>query len=640
MLSPFNNDDTKNDFQNSKVVFVSDVHRDDYAGGAELSTDALTKTSVLGDVYFLRSKELTIEHISNGSQKIWVFFNFTSMNLDLIPAIVANCNYLIVEYDYKFCKYRSIEKHEADTNSPCDCHNDKYGMFMSSFFAGSEHIFYMSQAQRAVYQERFPFLTNEKTSILSSIFDVSDLEYVERLRKAREENATLPEYVVLGSNSWIKGTEVTQKYLADQQIDSVILSGLSYHDMLRELSTYTGLAFMPLGGDTCPRIVIEAKLLGLELILNENVQHASEDWFNKPLDEVESYLLDTHNRFWNRILEFVERLPTVSGYTTVRNVIEQKYPWRQSINSLLSFCDEVVVIDGGSDDGSYEKLLEWEKEEQKLVVKQVARDWSSKRFSVFDGLQKAEARALCTSDWCWQQDIDEVVHEEDAPRIKKLAANLPKAMHLLALPVIEYWGNKGKVRVDVNPWKWRLSRNLDHITHGIPEELRRHDESGELYSAPGSDGCDYIDKDTNKRIAFSTFYTPDVHAARNAAMMKIGTSLESYEKWFNTVVQELPGVHHYSWFDLERKINTYKNYWSQHWQSIFNMEQSDTAESNMFFDKPWSDVTNEDISLLAEKMESEMGGWIFHSKIDFDKPTPHIKIERNHPIFMKENKDE
>tara|TARA_R110002124_G_scaffold245543_4_gene410734 strand:- start:6525 stop:8447 length:1923 start_codon:yes stop_codon:yes gene_type:complete len=640
MLSPFNNNNIKNDFQNAKVVFVSDVHRDDYVGGAELSTDALTKTSPLEEVCFIRSRELTTDHISTGAQKIWVFFNFASMNLDLVPAIVANCNYFIVEYDYKFCKYRSIEKHEAETGSPCDCHNDRFGMFMSSFFAGAEHIFYMSHAQRSVYQERFPFLTNEKTSILSSIFDVIDLEHIERLRKSRSENITRHQYVVLGSNSWIKGTEETQRYLEDHQIDSVVLNGLSYHDMLRELSMYKGLAFMPLGGDTCPRIVIEAKLLGLDLILNDNVQHATEDWFNKELDEVESYLLDAHNRFWGRILEFVEKLPTVSGYTTVRNVIEQKYPWRESISSLLTFCDEVVVVDGGSDDGSYEELLAWGKEEDKLIVKQISRDWNSERFSVFDGLQKAEARLLCTGDWCWQQDIDEVVHEVDAPKIKKLAANLPKAMHLLALPVIEYWGNKGKVRVDVNPWKWRLSRNLDHITHGIPEELRRHDEAGELYSAPGSDGCDYIDKDTNKRIGFSTFYTPDVHAVRNAAMMKIGTSLENYEKWLNTVIEELPGVHHYSWFDLERKINTYKNYWSQHWQSIFNMNQSDTAAANMFFDKPWSDVTDEDISLLAEKMESEMGGWIFHSKIDFNKPTPSIKIERNHPIFMKEKINE
>jgi glycosyltransferase involved in cell wall biosynthesis len=404
--------------------------------------------------------------------------------------------------------------------------------------------------------------------------------------------------------------------------------------MLKMLSEYKGLAFMPLGGDTCPRLVIEAKLLGLELMLNENVQHANEAWFNQERDEVESYILDAHNRFWVTIRDYIEKLPTMSGYTTVRNVIEQKYPWRQSISSLLQFCDEVVVVDGGSDDGSYEELLAWEKEEEKLIVRQVKRDWDSNRFSVYDGLQKAEARALCTMEWCWQLDIDEIVHEDDAQKVKRLAANLPKPIHLLALPVVEYWGSKGKVRIDVNPWKWRVSRNMPHITHGIPLSLRKYDENGELYAAPGTDGCDYIDAETFKPIPFSNFYTPDVHQVRLAALNGSSEALKLYEGWINKVVEELPGVHHYSWYDIERKIHTYKNYWSKHWQSIFNLEQEDSKESNMFFDKPWAEVSDQEIKEMAEKLESEMGGWIFHQKVNFQSPTPHIKINKNQPAAM------
>tara|TARA_Y100000114_G_scaffold27851_1_gene23440 strand:- start:11584 stop:13512 length:1929 start_codon:yes stop_codon:yes gene_type:complete len=639
LSSPFENNKSIDKFKDSKIVFVSDLHKDDYPGGAELSTSALEKTSPFGEVCFLRSRELTSQHISQGSQKIWVFFNFTSMDLSLIPAVVANCHYFIVEYDYKFCKYRSIEKHKKETSEECDCHNDRYGMFISSFFAGAEHVFYMSEKQRAVYQERFPFITNEKTTILSSIFETSDLEFMERLRKSRDDSEISPRYAVLGSSSWIKGTEETQSHLEDCQIDYTTLSGLSYHDMLRELSTYTGLAFMPLGGDTCPRVVIEAKMLGLDLILNENVQHANEDWFQKELDQIEMYLLDGHNRFWNKLIEFSEKLPSLSGYTTVRNVIDQKYPWRESISSLLSFCDEVVVVDGGSDDGSYEELLAWQEKESKLIVKQVKRDWDTKRFSVFDGLQKAQAREFCTKEWCWQQDIDEVVHEEDGPKIKKLAANLPKAIHLLALPVVEYWGDKGKVRVDVNPWKWRLSRNLEHITHGIPLELRREDEDGNTYALPGTDGCDYIDRDSGNRIPFSTFYTQEVHEVRIQSLNGSEQATSQYQNWLNAVIRELPGVHHYSWFDLERKINTYKNYWSRHWQSIFNIEQEDTSENNMFFDKPWSEVTSDDISNLASDLEKKMGGWIFHQKIDFSRPTPSISVNQSHPKFMNINKE-
>ena len=61
-------------------------------------------------------------------------------------------------------------------------------------------------------------------------------------------------------------------------------------------------------------------------------------------------------------------------------------------------------------------------------------------------------------------------------RVKNLVNQISKNMDLIALPVTEFWGSKDKVRIDVNPWKWRLSRNRPHITHGIPASLRKFDE--------------------------------------------------------------------------------------------------------------------------------------------------------------------
>jgi hypothetical protein len=202
--------------------------------------------------------------------------------------------------------------------------------------------------------------------------------------------------------------------------------------------------------------------------------------------------------------------------------------------------------------------------------------------------------------------------------------------------VTEFWGNKGKIRIDINPWKWRLSRNHPEITHGIPASLRRQDENGDLYSAPGSDGCDYITRSTGDLVPNVNFHTQQTEQLRQAAA-RDPAARQQYVQWLTAVIQNLPGVYHYSWFNLPRKIRTYKNYWSRHWQSMYNISQDDTAENNMFFNKPWADVSDDEIDQLAARLEQEMGGWIFHRKIDWNNPTPSVMIESiKHPDVMRE----
>ena len=618
----------------AEVIFVADLFEEDYAGGAEMTSESIISESPFR-IQKLHSRNVNLAALSQGSDKFWLFGNFSQMNPELIPSIVANINYSILEYDYKYCKFRSPEKHQVATGIPCDCHEQMNGKLISAFYYGAKALWWMSEKQKEKYHTLFPFLTEKDNIVLSSVFSKKTLATLKVLRES-VKNEDRKGWIVLGSQSWVKGFESAKKWCEDNKKDHEVVWNVPYDQLLAKMASSEGFVYLPSGGDTCPRMVIEAKLLGCKLHINDYVQHKDEEWFSTDdITSIEDYLSTAPSLFWKAIKEIMNHKPTISGYTQTRNCIEQKYPWEQSIKSLLSFCDEVVVVDGGSTDGTWERLLDIQKIDHRVKPFQFVRDWSDKRFALFNGQQKAEARKKCTGDFCWQVDIDEVVHEDDAQKIIDLAKNFPKGVDLIALPVVEYWGGNEKVRVDVNPWKWRLSRNNPKITHGLPKSHRRFDADGTMYSV-GSDGDDYIYSDTLENVPYVTFYNNEVENARQHALMGNKDALTAYENWLNNVVDNVPGVYHYSWYDLERKVHTYKNFWSKHWTSLYNQVQEDVPENNMFFDKKWSEVTDEDIKNISVRMKNEMGGWIFHNRIDFNKPTPWVNLKKSEPAVMSQ----
>lgn len=633
------------DFQNSafgthvkvsptaKVIFVSDMFVEDYVGGAELTSQALIDASS-HEVFKLHSKDVSLEVLQQNVDKFWVFGNFCAMNLQLIPSIVANMKYTVVEYDYKYCKHRSPEKHLELEKVPCDCANQITGKMISAFYFGSMGLWWMSELQKQRYLAVFPFLSQKPNVVLSSVFDSRTLG---QCRSLRGQNIDVERkgWIVLGSTSWIKGADDAEQWCKDAGKPYEVVWNLPYQQVLEKLALAEGFVYLPKGGDTCPRMVIEAKLLGCKLQLNDNVQHKDEEWFTaERLDDIEGYLHGSSKQFWDGVQRMIDYRPTISGYTTTYNAVKQQYPFEQCIRSMLQFCDEVCVVDGGSTDDTLKRLKKLAKADPKVKVKVVSRDWASKRHPVFDGMQKAEARSMCTQEFCWQMDSDEIVHEDDARKVAEVCKALPKDADILSLPVIEYWGGPDKVRCDVQPWKWRLSRNLPHITHGIPKELRKVDADGRPYALEGTDGCDMVHRETGERLGHVTFYTPDVETARRAALVGSEQALRQYELWFNNAVAQLPCVFHYSWYDLPRKMKLYRDYWQNHWAALWDKDTSDTAANNMMFGVPWKDVTDDMIEERARLMKEKLGGWVWHRPWDGTVTTPSIRCNRTQPGVM------
>src|SRR5580658_7725781 len=110
----------------------------------------------------------------------------------------------------------------------------------------------------------------------------------------------------------------------------------------------------------------------------------------------------------------------VSGFTCLRNGQKLGYPFVPSIRSILPLVDEFVIALGPCDDDTEKTLREIGDPKIRIISTQwnekIRPDYSVKGFVY--GQQKTIALFNCTGDWAFYLEADEVLHENDRPKIR------------------------------------------------------------------------------------------------------------------------------------------------------------------------------------------------------------------------------
>jgi len=281
---------------NKKIIFVCDLFLEQYVGGAELTTDALLKKQNKYEILKINSNLVNLEFIENNKNNIWIFGNYSSLSHSCIFKIMKNTQYYIIEYDYKFCQIRNPSLHKTYKNE-CSCQTTEHGKLISMFMKNAKCVFFMSEKQKEIYTNLFPYLSKHNNVILSSVFSDEDLDFMLSIKNVKNDK-----WLIFNSSNILKGTSEAINFAIINKLNYELISNLKYQDVLNKLSQSRGLIFLPNGEDTCPRLVIEAKLLGCELVCNENVQHYNELWF-RTTQSTFDYMKNRAHIFWNIVYE-------------------------------------------------------------------------------------------------------------------------------------------------------------------------------------------------------------------------------------------------------------------------------------------------------------------------------------------------
>lgn len=300
---------------NRRIIIVDDTCKSS-AGGTALTIQALLE-GVNQQVALIETRELNEKVLlSTNLDDVWVFGNITALSqesISVICAIMMTRTFFKIEFDYGFCKYRSEYGYKYFTG------NDKWEpasnpenydllKIYSLIHERAKAVFYMSNAQMLMHMDKLSTLiklNKDKLSVLGSSFRVEDLFNMVSIGNGRKvpDNCN---YAIIdgagGFHSDAKGVREAVLFAKNNKLNFSIVSGGQYSKFIQKLSEMDGLIFLPNVHDTCPRVTIEAKIMGLNLITNDNSQHITEEWFNQEPMKIANYIMNQQSIFKNIIL--------------------------------------------------------------------------------------------------------------------------------------------------------------------------------------------------------------------------------------------------------------------------------------------------------------------------------------------------
>jgi hypothetical protein len=139
----------------------------------------------------------------------------------------------------------------------------------------------------------------------------------------------------------------------------------------------------------------------------------------------------------------------VSGFTFLRNGQRLGYPFIASIRSILPLVDEFVIALGPCADDT-ENMVRAIGDPKIHVIptqwnERIRGDYSVKGFVY--GQQKSIALFNCTGDWAFYLEADELLHENDLPKIRAaMEKNLRnEEIEALAFDYLHFYGNRNTI---------------------------------------------------------------------------------------------------------------------------------------------------------------------------------------------------
>lgn len=250
---------------NNQIVFVSDsIKTNNTWGGAEKDDEEMLSRLNLN---ILRKRSRELDHIyHNETYLISGFWDIpNNIKLDLI----SHGNYHIYEHDHHYCPTRNPSVYKNNNIVP------RAHIIYRDFYSRAKTVFCMSKLHKQILTSN---IKCNAISIGCSFWSNQRLDFINSLRE-ESKSYRISKACIHNSDAPHKNTGLATSFCKRNNIDyELIDSTPNEEEFLRKLSKYSQLVFFPGSPETFCRTVVEAKMMNMSVITNENmIGAASED---------------------------------------------------------------------------------------------------------------------------------------------------------------------------------------------------------------------------------------------------------------------------------------------------------------------------------------------------------------------------
>lgn len=279
-----------------RYVIIADFWANDFAGGAgkhsggaELSDEILY--SILSNrgesVVKIKSSEVTSDFLDEEEKSIFILSNFFQLNHFLLERI-QELKYLLYCHDYKFVGHMQPQLYEGFKVPEEELIN-------VNLFKKAIAVICQSGLQQKIHIDN---LGIENTINFSgNLWNSEILDLIEKLLNEPKQNT----FSVVKSPYHEKGVVESIKFCIDNKLDYDLIGHKDYKTFLRQISANKGLVFLNKLPETCGRIAVEAKMMGVEVHTTELLGAYHEPWFNLQGKELINVMRSKHNKIYDII---------------------------------------------------------------------------------------------------------------------------------------------------------------------------------------------------------------------------------------------------------------------------------------------------------------------------------------------------